>query len=233
MDWKLYLFISSLKRLSMKCADRAFTLLLSILITFSTESLPSAISSCMVNGAFWWWKLWMPFLAPHRLCPLPCVGNLKGAIQAARRFGAWAWFPERHFQHPGGVLVSNMGGSTSQSSSSWIFKWEAVFWEVCVKWAAEAGEGEPQCKLSFSGDGVRTSGVTLRNGWTICLREESRWSKHYTIWTTERFLVAEYPCSPSKFWSQKKLWRITLCISCIFTNVIEILEITSDKTLDY
>lgn len=85
MDWKLYLFISSLKRLSMKCADRAFTLLLSILITFSTESLPSAISSCMVSGAFWWWKLWMPFLAHHRLCPLPCVGNLKGAIQAARR----------------------------------------------------------------------------------------------------------------------------------------------------
>lgn len=57
MDWKLYLFISSLKRLSMKCADRAFTLLLSILITFSTESLPSTISSSIVNGAFWWWAL--------------------------------------------------------------------------------------------------------------------------------------------------------------------------------
>lgn len=85
MDWKLYLFISSLKRLSMKFADRAFTLLLSILITFSTESLPSAICSSIVNGAFWWWRLWMPFLAPHRLSPLLCVGNPKSAVQFARR----------------------------------------------------------------------------------------------------------------------------------------------------
>lgn len=106
MDWKLYLFISSLKRLSMKCADRAFTLLLSILITFSTESLPSAISSCMVNGAFWWWKLWMPFLAPHRLCPLPCVGNLKGAIQAARRFG-----------------LDSLKGTSNTLEGSWYQTW--------------------------------------------------------------------------------------------------------------
>lgn len=61
----------------------------------------------------------------------------------------------------------------------------------------------------------------------------SRYSKHYTIWTTSRFLVAEYPCSQSKFWLQKKLWRITFGISCIFINVIEILTITSGKKSDY
>lgn len=70
----------------MKCADRAVTLLLSILITFSTESLLSALSSSIVNGAFWWWRLWTLFLAAHRLSPLLCVGNLKRAIQAA---GGW------------------------------------------------------------------------------------------------------------------------------------------------
>lgn len=168
MDWKLYLFISSLKRLSMKCADRAFTLLLSILITFSTESLPSGISSSIVNGAFWWWRLWMLFLAPHSLCPLLCVRSLNHAIQAAGRL---VW---RIGFLPWKVLLTawrgprvRPGGNTSQSSSSWIFKPEAQFWEVCVEWAAE---GEPQWMLSFSGNGVRTSGATLRNCWTICLR---------------------------------------------------------------
>lgn len=167
MDWKLYLFISSLKRLSMKCADRSFTLLLSILITFSTESLPSAISSSIVNGAFWWWSLWTLFLAPYRLCPLPCVGNPKRAIQAAGGwFGAWVW-SLKGICDSLGVPVSNIVGSTSQLSSSWIFKEKATFWELCMECAAEAAEGEPQWKLSFSRNGFRTSGATRGNCWTV------------------------------------------------------------------
>lgn len=46
-------------------------------------------------------------------------------------------------------------------------------------------------------------------------------------------LVAESPCSQSKFWLCKKLWRITFGISCIFPNVIEIVPTTSDKNNGY
>lgn len=65
-----------------------------------------------------------------------------------------------------GIPVSNIVRSSSQLSSSWILKEKATFWELCMEWAAEAAEGEPRWKLSFTKNGVRTSGATWGNCWT-------------------------------------------------------------------
>lgn len=182
MDWKLYLFISSLKRLSMKCADRAFTLLLSVLITFSTESLPSAISSSIVNGAFWWWRLWMLFLAPHSLCPLLCVGSLKPAVQAARRL-VWCmgFIPWKALLEPGGVPASDMVG-THHSHLPAGYLSRRPHSEKCV-WSELLKESLSGCWASqemVSGLLEPLQEIAEQFAWG----EKNRYSKHYTIWTT-------------------------------------------------